>query len=91
MYLWEAKKSLISIRQGKSYLVKSIVPMGQAPIKCPMCGENEKWRLIDASKKNFSFGKALVGAALIGKVGVLAAFCMERYENRCTIFNGICY
>lgn len=48
--------------------------MGQAPIKCPMCGENEKWRLIDASKKNFSFGKALVGAALIGKVGMLAGF-----------------
>ena len=48
--------------------------MGQAPIKCPMRGENEKWRLIDTYQKDFSFGKALVGAALIGKVGVLAGF-----------------
>ena len=51
--------------------------MGQAPIKCQMCGENEKWRLIDSSKKDFRFIKALVGAALIGKVGVLAGFLVK--------------
>ncbi len=48
--------------------------MGQAPIKCPMCGKNEKWKFIDASKKDFSFCKALVGAALMDKVSVLAGF-----------------
>lgn len=51
--------------------------MGQAPIKCPMRGKNEKWRLIDTYQKDFSFEKALVGAALIGKVGVLAGFLGE--------------
>lgn len=48
--------------------------MGKAPTKCPMCGEATKWKLVDATNKKFSIGKAFVGAALIGKVGVLAGF-----------------
>ena len=48
--------------------------MGKAPTKCPMCGETAKWKLVDANNKKFSIGKAFVGAALIGKVGVLAGF-----------------
>ena len=56
--------------------------MGQAPIKCPMCDENEKRKLINASKKGFSFDKALVGAVLIGKVGALAEF-LGIYKHCC--------
>ena len=47
---------------------------GTSANQMPNVWRNEKWRVVDASKKDFSFGKALVGAALIGKVGVLAGF-----------------
>lgn len=36
--------------------------MGKAPKKCPICGEVQKWRLVDTSKKGFSVGKAAAGA-----------------------------
>lgn len=45
--------------------------MGMAPDKCPMCGEREKWKLVDTSNKGFSVGKAAVGAALLGPVGLV--------------------
>ena len=43
--------------------------MSYAPSKCPMCGESEKWKLVDTSKKGFSVGKAAVGGILLGPVG----------------------
>lgn len=45
--------------------------MGKAPKNCPVCGEREKWILIDESKKGFSVGKAAVGAVLLGPVGLV--------------------
>ena len=45
--------------------------MGKAPDKCPMCGEREKWKLVDTSKKGFSVGKAAAGAVLLGPIGLV--------------------
>ena len=65
--------------------------MGKAPTKCPMCGEATKWKLVDATNKKFSIGKAFVGAALIGTVDktlpfkerqFISTFChVESYED----------
>ena len=41
----------------------------EAPKKCPMCGEVEKWILVDADKKGFSVGKAIVGGLFLGGIG----------------------
>ena len=42
------------------------IVMGKAPERCPMCGEQQNWKLVDVSKKGFSVGKAAVGAVLLG-------------------------
>lgn len=42
-----------------------------APKKCPMCGEEVKWKIVDESKKGFSVGKAAAGALLLGPVGLV--------------------
>ena len=43
----------------------------KAPKKCPMCGEKQKWILVDQTKKGFSVGKAAAGAVLLGPVGLI--------------------
>lgn len=45
--------------------------MSKAPDKCPMCGEKEKWKLVDSTNKGFSVGKAAVGAVLLGPIGLV--------------------
>ena len=42
-----------------------------APNKCPMCGEQIKWKKVDTQKKGFSVGKAAVGAVLLGPIGLV--------------------
>lgn len=42
-----------------------------APKCCPMCGEKEKWKMVDTQKKGFSVGKAAAGAILLGPVGLV--------------------
>lgn len=42
-----------------------------APSSCPMCGEREKWKNIDSTKKGFSVGKAVTGGILFGPIGLL--------------------
>ncbi|MBR6619159.1 MAG: hypothetical protein IKK85_02340 [Clostridia bacterium] len=44
----------------------------KAPTKCPMCKERTNWKKVDKSRKGFSLGKAAVGAALFGSVGLAA-------------------
>jgi len=44
----------------------------KAPKECPMCGEKEKWKYIDDTKKGFSGGKALAGGILLGPIGLVA-------------------
>ena len=31
--------------------------MSKAPDKCPMCGEKQKWKLVDSTNKGFSLEK----------------------------------
>ena len=45
--------------------------MSFAPNKCPMCGEQEKWKKVDIKDEGFSFGKAAVGGLLLGPIGLL--------------------
>ena len=45
--------------------------MGKPPRKCPICGEVKHWVQVDKSKSGFSVGKAAVGAALFGPVGLV--------------------
>lgn len=47
------------------------IVMGKAPERCPMCGEQQNWKLVDVSKKGFSVGKAAVGAVLLGPIGLV--------------------
>ena len=42
--------------------------MEEEKVKCPKCGSEQ----IQAEKKGFGFGKALIGAALTGGIGLLA-------------------
>ncbi len=42
-----------------------------APKKCPMCGEKRNWKKVDKQNKGFSVGKAAVGVALLGPVGLV--------------------
>ena len=42
-----------------------------APTQCPMCGEKQKWKQVDVTRKGYSLGKALIGAAFIGPAGLL--------------------
>lgn len=55
-----------------------------APIKCPMCGEVEKWKYICSEKKGFSVGKAAVGGFLLGPIGLLGgALGKQKYLYAC--------
>lgn len=42
-----------------------------APYCCPSCGNVGTWKQVDESNKGFSIGKAAVGGALIGPIGLL--------------------
>ena len=54
------------------------------PNKCPICGEKDGWILLDNSKKGFSAGKALLGGAIFGPIGLVAgAFGKKTYTFYC--------
>lgn len=57
--------------------------MGKAPQKCPMCGEQQNWKLVDVSKKGFSVGKAAVGAVLLGPVGLVGGALGKKKQCYC--------
>ena len=57
--------------------------MGQAPNKCPMCGEILRWKLVDTTKKGFSVGKAAIGGALLGPVGLLGGALGKKKKCYC--------
>lgn len=61
--------------------------MGKAPGECPICGEKEKWKLVDTSKKGFSVGKATAGAVLLGPIGLVGGALGKKkqyyYCGRC--------
>lgn len=42
-----------------------------APLRCPSCGEQQNWRMVDTSNQGFSLGKAAVGGILLGPLGLL--------------------
>ena len=46
--------------------------MESAPSRCPMCGEQTGWKYIETTRKGYSVGKAVIGAFLIGPVGLAA-------------------
>lgn len=48
-----------------------------------MCGEVEKWMVVDKSKKGFSLGKATVGAVLLGPVGLLGGALGKNKKYLC--------
>lgn len=43
-----------------------------APSRCPICGEEKGWVLIDTAKKGFNTKKALIGGILLGGIGLIA-------------------
>ena len=43
-----------------------------APNKCPICGEEKGWVLIDTAKKGFNTKKAIIGGVLLGGLGLVA-------------------
>nr|MBO4517678.1 hypothetical protein [Clostridia bacterium] len=43
-----------------------------APNKCPICGEEKGWILIDTAKKGFNTKKAIIGGVLLGGLGLIA-------------------
>ena len=55
--------------------------MGKAPDKCPMCGEELNWKLVDTSKKGFSAGKAAAGAVLLGPVGLVGGALGKKTQS----------
>ena len=57
--------------------------MGKAPEKCPMCGEKDKWIMVDSGNKGFSVGKAAAGAILLGPVGLLGGALGKHKECYC--------
>lgn len=59
----------------------------KAPSKCPMCGESEKWKKVDTQNKGFSVGKAAVGAALLGPIGLVGGALGKKQS---TYFCGNC-
>lgn len=57
--------------------------MGTAPFKCPMCGEQVKWKLVDTQNKGFSVGKAAAGAFLLGPVGLVGGALGKKRHTYC--------
>lgn len=60
--------------------------MGKAPEKCPMCGEKDKWIMVDSGNKGFSVGKAAAGALLLGPVGLIGG-ALGKHKESCTSFS----
>ena len=50
----------------------------QAPNKCPMCGAQDEWHLIDTAKKGFNAKHAVIGGVLLGGVGLAAGLSGKR-------------
>lgn len=50
----------------------------QAPNKCPMCGAQDEWHLIDTAKKGFNAKHAVIGGLLLNGVGLVAGFSGKR-------------
>ena len=50
----------------------------QAPNKCPMCGAQDEWHLIDTAKKGFNAKHAVIGGLLLNGVGLAAGFSGKR-------------
>ncbi len=61
--------------------------MGNAPVRCPVCGEVQRWVLVDTSNKGFSVGKAAAGAVLLGPVGLVGGALGKKKK---TYFCGKC-
>ena len=57
--------------------------MAKAPEKCPMCGEQVEWKLVDTSNKGFSAGKAAIGAVLLGPVGLVGGALGKKRNSYC--------
>lgn len=47
-------------------------PNWKAPAKCPQCQAVKEWNLVGTSKGGISAGKAVVGAVLLGPIGLAA-------------------
>ncbi len=45
-----------------------------APNNCPICGDKDNWKLIDATKKGFNAKNAVIGGIILGGVGLAAGF-----------------
>lgn len=46
--------------------------MVQAPKQCPVCGEQEEWKISETGKKKgFNKKGAALGAVLLGPIGLL--------------------
>ncbi len=57
--------------------------MAKAPKKCPMCGEKERWIVVDKTKKGFSVGKAAVGTVLLGPIGLVGGALGKKKRCYC--------
>ncbi|MEY8392916.1 hypothetical protein AALA98_16490 [Lachnospiraceae bacterium 45-W7] len=57
--------------------------MGMVPEMCPMCGEKIDWKLVDVTKKGFSVGKAVVGAAFLGPIGLVGGALGKKKQCYC--------
>ncbi len=68
--------------------------MGAAPSRCPMCGEQVTWKIVDRTKKGFSGGKAIagaaIGAALFGPAGLIGAAAGATGKNKVSYCCGRC-
>lgn len=45
---------------------------GKPPRQCPVCGSRDGWNEIDQSREGFNVGSAILGAAILGPVGLVA-------------------
>ena len=52
--------------------------MGKAPDKCPICGEKEKWKMVDSSN---NIGMKVIAFMTIGPLGNLIP--NEKYTYHC--------
>ena len=71
---WERKWANWNKERGaaveSSPTFKEVTEREEAPLRCPRCRST----YISANKKGFGLGKALVGGAITGGVGLLAGF-----------------